>query len=53
VINFQALVKALRKMKYQGHCSIEYEKNEKDKSDEIPGMSESIGYFSGVRDSIG
>lgn len=52
VIDFQALVRALRKIKYQGHCSVEFEKDEKEKSDEIPGMSESIGYFQGVRDSI-
>lgn len=52
VINFQALVKALRKANYQGHCSLEFEKNEKAKSDEIPGMSESVGYFSGVSKSI-
>lgn len=52
VINFQGLVKALRKAGYQGHCSLEFEKNEKAKADEIPGMSESVGYFSGVNESI-
>lgn len=52
VIDFQKLVKALRKANYQGHCSLEYEKGEKVKTDEIPGMSESVGYFSGVSETI-
>jgi hypothetical protein len=52
VIDFQALVSALRKTKYQGHCSIEYEKNVKDKNDELPGIAESVGYFKGVTASI-
>jgi sugar phosphate isomerase/epimerase len=52
VIDFQKLVKALRKANYQGHCSLEYEKSEKVKTDEIPGMSESVGYFSGVSKTI-
>lgn len=52
VIDFQKLVKALRQANYQGHCSLEYEKSEKVKTDEIPGMSESVGYFSGVSETI-
>ena len=44
-INFSALVTALRKIKYAGVCSIEYEK---DMTDPIVGMAESVGYFKGV-----
>jgi sugar phosphate isomerase/epimerase len=47
IINFQALVKALRKIKYPGHCSIEFEK---DMKDPLPGIAESVGYFKGVKD---
>ncbi len=47
IINFQALVKALRKIKYPGHCSVEFEK---DMKDPLPGIAESVGYFKGVRD---
>lgn len=44
-INFPAFVKALRKIKYSGVCSIEYEK---DMSDPLVGMAESVGFFRGV-----
>lgn len=44
-INFPALVKALRKSGYQGYCSIEFEK---DMTDPMPGIAESIGFFKGV-----
>ncbi|MEO8414249.1 MAG: sugar phosphate isomerase/epimerase family protein [Ginsengibacter sp.] len=47
IIDFEALVKALRKIKYPGHCSIEFEK---DMKDPLPGISESVGYFKGVKD---
>lgn len=47
VINFRALVKALRKIKYSGYCSIEFEK---DMKDPFPGIAESVGYFKGVKD---
>ncbi len=47
IINFPALVKALRKIKYPGHCGIEYEK---DMKDPLPGIAESLGYFKGVKD---
>ncbi|MDQ6902261.1 MAG: sugar phosphate isomerase/epimerase [Bacteroidota bacterium] len=47
IINFQALVKALRKIKYPGHCGIEFEK---DMKDPLPGIAESVGYFKGVKD---
>ena len=45
VINFPAVVESLRKIKFQGICSIEYEK---DMTDPLPGIAESIGYFKGV-----
>lgn len=45
VIDFPALVKALRKIGYKGVCSIEYEK---DMTDPMAGIAESIGYFKGV-----
>ena len=45
VIDFPAVVKSLRKIKYSGVCSIEYEK---DMMDPLPGIAESIGYFKGV-----
>lgn len=47
VINFRALVKALRKIKYSGYCGIEFEK---DMKDPFPGIAESVGYFKGVKD---
>lgn len=45
IIDFPAVVKSLRKIKYQGVCSIEFEK---DMTDPMPGIAESIGYFKGV-----
>jgi inosose dehydratase len=45
VIDFPAVVESLRKIRYQGVCSIEYEK---DMTDPMPGIAESIGYFKGV-----
>ena len=47
IINFPALVRALREIKYPGHCGIEYEK---DMKDPLPGIAESVGYFKGVKD---
>jgi sugar phosphate isomerase/epimerase len=47
IINFPAFVKALRKVNYPGHCSIEFEK---DMKDPLPGIAESVGYFKGVKD---
>jgi sugar phosphate isomerase/epimerase len=49
IIDFPALVKALRKIKYPGHCSIEFEK---DMKDPLPGIAESVGYFRGVKDGV-
>ena len=48
IINFPAFVKALRKINYPGHCSIEFEK---DMKDPLPGIAESVGYFKGVKAS--
>jgi len=45
VIDFPAFVKALNKIKYQGRCSFEFEK---DMTDSLPGLAESVGYFKGV-----
>lgn len=45
VINFPALVKALKKSGYKGVCSIEFEK---DMNDPLAGIAESIGFFKGV-----
>ncbi|HTN09175.1 sugar phosphate isomerase/epimerase [Agriterribacter sp.] len=44
-IDFPALVAALRKIKYNGVCSIEFEK---DMKDALPGIAESAGYIRGV-----
>ncbi len=45
VINFPALVSSLKKIKFQGVCSIEFEK---DMDNPLAGIAESIGYFKGV-----
>ena len=45
VIDFDGLIKALHKINYTGTCSIEFEK---DMSDPLPGIAESIGFFKGV-----
>ncbi len=45
IIDFKALVKALNKINYNGICSIEYEK---DMTDPLPGIAESVGFFRGV-----
>ncbi len=50
IIDFPALVKALNKIKYQGQCSFEFEK---DMSDSLPGIAESEGYFRGVIKTVG
>ncbi len=46
IIDFKAFVKALRKINYAGHCSIEFEK---DMKDPLPGIAESVGYFKGIK----
>ncbi len=45
IIDFPALVKSLQKINYKGVCSIEYEK---DMTDPLVGIAESIGFFKGV-----
>jgi len=47
LIDFPAVVRALRKVGYTGACSLEYEK---DMGDPLLGIAESIGYFRGVMD---
>lgn len=45
IIDIPGVVAALRKIKYAGSCSLEYEK---DMADPIAGIAESIGYWKGV-----
>jgi inosose dehydratase len=45
VINIPKVVSTLRKIKYKGSCSLEFEK---DMKDSLPGIAESIGYWKGV-----
>jgi inosose dehydratase len=45
IINIPEVVKTLRKIKYNGKCSLEFEKEPKDP---LAGIAESIGYFKGV-----
>ena len=45
IIDFPALVKALKRIGYKGMCSVEYEK---DMTDPMLGIAESVGYFKGV-----
>jgi inosose dehydratase len=45
IINIPKFVATLRKVKFSGKCSLEFEKEMKDIT---PGISESIGYFRGV-----
>ena len=48
VIDFKPIVKSLRKIKYQGVISLEFEKNG---DNPHPGVAESIGYLRGVLDA--
>ncbi|QRQ99908.1 sugar phosphate isomerase/epimerase family protein [Dyadobacter sandarakinus] len=48
VIDIPAFVAMLRKVKYSGSCSLEYEK---DMKDPLAGIAESVGYFKGVCDA--
>ncbi|MDR1671897.1 MAG: sugar phosphate isomerase/epimerase [Bacteroidales bacterium] len=45
VIDIPAFVRMLRSVKYTGACSLEFEK---DMTDPLAGLAESIGYFKGV-----
>lgn len=49
MIDFPAFIKMLRKVKYTGVCSLEYEK---DMKDPFLGIAESIGYFKAVTDIV-
>ncbi|MDR1170803.1 MAG: sugar phosphate isomerase/epimerase [Prevotellaceae bacterium] len=49
VIDIPAFVHMLREVKYSGACSLEFEK---DMSDPLAGLAESIGYFRGVIDGL-
>ena len=48
VIDFKPIVEALRKIKYQGVISLEFEKNG---DNPHPGVAESIGYLRGICDA--
>ncbi|EON79370.1 Inosose dehydratase [Lunatimonas lonarensis] len=50
VIDIPAFVKMLRKVKYNGKVSLEYEK---DMKTPLQGISESVGYYRGVVDALG
>lgn len=45
VIDIPSFIAALRKIKYNGKCSLEFEK---DMKDPLAGIAESLGYFRGV-----
>lgn len=45
IIDIPKVVATLRKIKYSGSCSLEFEK---DMTDPLAGIAESIGYFKGV-----
>jgi sugar phosphate isomerase/epimerase len=45
IIDIPKLVETLRKVRYSGSCSLEFEK---DMTDPLPGIAESIGYLKGV-----
>ena len=45
IINIPEVIETLRKIKYSGSCSLEFEK---DMKDPLPGIAESIGYLKGV-----
>ncbi|MBE7174886.1 MAG: sugar phosphate isomerase/epimerase [Mucilaginibacter polytrichastri] len=49
IIDFPALIRALYKTRYTGLCSFEFEK---DMSDSLPGLAESVGYFRGVMKTV-
>ncbi|GAA4315792.1 sugar phosphate isomerase/epimerase family protein [Compostibacter hankyongensis] len=45
IIDFPALMLALQKIGFKGHCSMEYER---DMKDPLAGLAESVGYLRGV-----
>ncbi|MDD4871993.1 MAG: sugar phosphate isomerase/epimerase [Kiritimatiellae bacterium] len=48
IIDLTSFVRMLRKVKYSGMCSLEYEK---DMDNPLAGIAESIGYFRGIIDA--
>jgi sugar phosphate isomerase/epimerase len=50
VIDIPSVLKALKKIKFKGKCSIEFEL---DMKDPLPGIAESVGYFHGVSKLVG
>lgn len=48
IIDIPKFVKTLRRIKYSGMCSLEFEKDMKDPVNLQAGIAESIGYFKGV-----
>lgn len=49
IIDIPKVITTLRKIKYSGKCSLEFEK---DMKDPLAGIAESIGYFKGVMKSV-
>ncbi|RYD73628.1 MAG: sugar phosphate isomerase/epimerase [Sphingobacteriales bacterium] len=49
VIDLPAVIKSLKKIKYAGKCSIEFEL---DMKDPLPGIAESVGYFHGISKTV-
>ncbi len=49
IIDIPKVITTLRKIKYSGMCSLEFEK---DMKDPLAGIAESIGYFKGVMKSV-
>jgi len=49
VIDIPAFIKTLHKINYSGCCCLEHEK---DMTDPLPGIAESLGYFNGVCDGL-
>lgn len=45
VLDIPGLLSALKRVRYSGYCSIEYEM---DMNDPLPGIAESVGFFRGV-----
>jgi inosose dehydratase len=50
VIDIPSVLKALKKIRFKGKCSIEFEL---DMKDPLPGIAESVGYFHGVSKLVG
>jgi inosose dehydratase len=50
IVDFPALLRAIKQIKFTGRCSIEFEMDVKDP---LPGLAESVGFFRGVMKTIG